>query len=89
MFRLDLERNRLLNQLDKVCEEKDEQIKQLKTTLYEKGIETDHQMNRMKEDKKALHEEIVDMKNMMAFLKAASENDIHQLSEEKQELSMY
>jgi len=86
---MDVERNRLLHQLDKVCEEKDDEIKQLKQTLYEKNIEFDHQMNLSKEEKRNLHDEILDLKSMMAFLKAASENDVHQLSEEKAALSQY
>lgn len=56
--RLDIERNRLLQQLDKVCEEKDEQIKQLKTQMYEKQVEADNQLTLFKEEKKALHDEI-------------------------------
>ena len=84
---MDSDRNRLLHQLDKVCEEKDEEIKQLKQTVYERNIEFDHQMNLAKEEKKSLHDEILDLKSMTAFLKAASENDVHQLSEEKAELS--
>lgn len=85
--RMDLDKNRLLHQLDKVCEEKDEEIKELKQSLYERNIEFDHQMNLAKEEKKCLHDEILDLKSMMAFLKAASENDVQQLAEEKSELS--
>ena len=84
---MDLDKNRLLHQLDKVCEEKDEEIKELKQSLYERNIEFDHQMNLAKEEKKCLHDEILDLKSMMAFLKAASENDVQQLAEEKSELS--
>jgi hypothetical protein len=86
---MEVDRNRLLHQLDKVCEEKDEEIKQLKQSLYERNIEFDHQMNLAKEEKKSLHDEILDLKSMMAFLKAASENDVQQLSEEKAQLSKY
>lgn len=82
-----MDRNRLLHQLDKVCEEKDEEIKQLKGQLYEKNVEFDHQMNLAKEGKKGLHDEIQDLKNMMAFQKAAAENDVHQLASEKSQLS--
>lgn len=82
-----MDRNRLLHQLDKVCEEKDEEIKQLKGMLYEKNVEFDHQMNLAKEGKKGLHDEIQDLKNMMAFQKAAAENDVHQLASEKAQLS--
>jgi hypothetical protein len=84
---MDVDRNRLLHQLDKVCEEKDEEIKQLKGLLYEKNVEFDHQMNLAKEGKKGLHDEIQDLKNMMAFQKAAAENDVHQLASEKAQLS--
>lgn len=84
---MDSDKNRLLHQLDKVCEEKDEEIKQLKQAIYERNIEFDHQMNLAKEEKKSLHDEILDLKSMMAFLKAASENDVQQLAEEKAELS--
>lgn len=82
-----MDRNRLLHQLDKVCEEKDEEIKQLKGLLYEKNVEFDHQMNLAKEGKKGLHDEIQDLKNMMAFQKAAADNDVHQLASEKAQLS--
>lgn len=85
--RMDTERNRLLHQLDKVCEEKDSQIKDLKTQLYEKGVEMDHQRSTFKAEQNRLKDEITDLKSTMAFIKAASENDIHQLAEEKSELS--
>ena len=84
---MDVDRNRLLHQLDKVCEEKDEEIKQLKAQVYEKNVEFDHQMNLAKEAKKGLQDEIQDLKNMMAFQKAAAENDVHQLASEKAQLS--
>ena len=84
---MDVDRNRLLHQLDKVCEEKDEEIKQLKTQVYEKNVEFDHQMNLAKEAKRGLQEEIQELKNMMAFQKAAADNDVHQLASEKAQLS--
>lgn len=86
---MDSERSRLLHQLDKVCEEKDLQIKELKSQLYEKGVEMDHQRSTMKDEQNRLKEEISDLKSMVAFIKAAGENDIHQLAEEKSELSQY
>lgn len=82
-----MDRNRLLHQLDKVCEEKDEEIKQLKGLIYEKNVEFDHQMNLAKEGRRGLNDEIQDLKNMMAFQKAAAENDVHQLASEKSQLS--
>ena len=85
--RMDVDRSRLLHQLDKVCEEKDEEIKQLKGLLYEKNVEFDHQINLAKEGKKGLRDEIQDLKNMMAFQKAAADNDVHQLASEKAQLS--
>lgn len=83
-----MERSRLLQQLDKVCEEKDEQIKELKTTLYEKQVEADHQLQLFKEDKKGLNDEIASLKGDMEQQQAVGMSDVNKLSESKGLLGM-
>lgn len=78
-----MERNRLLQQLDKVCEEKDEQIKQLKQSMYEKQVEADNQLTLFKEEKKNLYDEIASLKGDMDQRLAVRESDVNKLSESK------
>ncbi|KAI1289539.1 Elongation of very long chain fatty acids protein 1 [Halotydeus destructor] len=83
MARIDLERSRLLQQLDKVCEEKDELIKQLRSSLYEKQVESEHQVSLFRDEKRNLTEEINNLKSEMDQQLAFKQSDLGKISEER------
>jgi uncharacterized coiled-coil DUF342 family protein len=75
--------------LDRVCEEKDNKIRELKILLHEKQLEIDHQMSSFKRQKDEFSEEINKLRIEIKDMNEMFEIKLTKLTEINESLGSY